>query len=87
MGCGARRPAAARLTEEIADVNGERIGDVGQTIETDVHLSAFDPSDMLRGAVGAFRQLFLTPAAEQAKLPDRPADPAANRASLISHDA
>ena len=49
--------------------------------------SAFDLSDVLRGALRAFREFFLAPAAQLAKLPNRRADAGANRASLISHDA
>ena len=81
------RPAAARFHEEIADPHGERVGDGGQAIEADVHMPAFDLSDVLRGALRAFREFFLAPAAQLAKLPNRRADAGANRASLISHDA
>lgn len=80
------RPAAARFHEEIADRHGESVGNAGQAVETDVHMPAFDLSDMLRGGLRAFGELFLAPAAQLAKLPNRPADAGARRASLISHD-
>ena len=87
IGVPSRRPAAARFHEEIADRHGESLGDAGQAIETDVDEPAFDPSDVLRGALHAFGEPFLAPAALQPKLPNRPADAGANLASLISHDA
>src|SRR6266851_4055237 len=81
------RPTAARLHEQIGDVDGEGAGDSSEDVKTDVDLSTLNLSDVLPGVAGAFREPLLAQIARQPQAADGPADAAANRASVVSHDA